>query len=245
MTRFDWQAYDDGSMDVATRAQAEQALATSDQARRELEQLRAFRVQLREAAMAEPVPVERLQARLQVVVRPGRPARAYRVATWTAGLAAAACLAVVFVLARAPRIDEVSTPAVAIETTVHEPRAVRDWLASGTGLPVPEIRLAGLDASIAGASHGKDWIAWKVTMCGDEYVIYGRESNNWFDHATEIQTGLKPMYVDGKHVGWYCGMGMAYIVKGGTEEGRLQLAKRACMETPSAVKMSQSPAERT
>lgn len=246
MNYFDWQAYDDGSMDAATRAMADKALAESESARSQLQHFRTFREELRNAALSEPVPVQRLSVCLTVAIRQAQPARRRRMFYWSGGLATAACLIVAMVVfANTPRINEVGSPPVATAKTMHEPRAIRNWLADETGLPVPEIKLAGLDARMEGASHGRDWVAWEVTLCGQDYTIYGRQDQHWFDHATMIEQGMKPMFVDGKHIGWYCAMGMAYVIKGGTPEGRLQLAKIACQETPSAVKLSQAPAERS
>ncbi|MBS1707144.1 MAG: hypothetical protein JSS65_00320 [Armatimonadetes bacterium] len=235
MNRFDWQAYEDGSMDAATRQAADQLLAGSESARAELQSLRALRESLRTAALAEPVPVEKLQSALKSVCQKQTAVR--RRFYWSgAGLAAAALIVAFLVDQSKPRIADVAGPALATNTSVTQPKEVRSWLVKETGMPVPEIRLAGLQtASISGASHGRDWVAWNVDYHGAKYKIYGRQCRDWFTKAREVNDYLKPMFVDGRHVGWYCAAGMAYVVMGGTEEGRYEIARKACLETPSAM----------
>ncbi len=242
MTRFDWQAYEDGSMDAATRAQADAWLAGSDQARLELESLRTFKAALHDFGSAEQVPIDRLRSSLATVTRGGMQTRRRQAYFWVSAVAVAA-IAFAFVLDRSiPRIDDPGGPVMASESTVTQPAAVQAWLATKTTMPVPVIQLAGLsNASIEGASSGKDWISWKVRYCGQEYTLWGRQDQHWFDRAHVVKGTPKMFYVDGEHVGWYCSAGMAYMVCGGSEEGRMLIAQNVCKETPSAVKSQTSP----
>ena len=90
--RIDWQAYMDGSLDQNSRDVAERELAENPSARQELQNLKLFVSTVRNAALAEPVSIERLEA-LMPRSRPEPSARRVSLSNWALGFAAAAVLA--------------------------------------------------------------------------------------------------------------------------------------------------------
>ena len=96
--RIDWQMYEDGQLSPEEMQEANRMLEENESARHELEGLRKFRKQVRQAAMNEPVPEGRLTHFLNRVAgeQTSRPVRRWQTVAVAAAVLALGALAYFF-----------------------------------------------------------------------------------------------------------------------------------------------------
>lgn len=172
MSRIDWQAYEDGSLDAATRAQADALLATDPGAQKELEGLRRLKAALRSTAGHEDVPVASLQASLSRTVksRP-KPKRRWLVPA----LLGAAALAAAFFVFRSlpPRIQFDDSPMVSSTRTSDPSEALRIARA-GRGANYGSLDPRPV-ANLTGVAYGKTWTKFELEYEGKPVSLYLHE----------------------------------------------------------------------
>jgi hypothetical protein len=238
---MDWQSYEDGSMSEEQRKAADELLRTSEEARRELAGLQSFRKAVRQAALQERPPMDRLAAGLKQVTQQAPPRRVSWNAVRGFGLAAAACLALaaVFIFqnqASAPQppvavaeeaFDPSPTPALA-QVQVRSAAQAAAFLREESGLKVPTVSLAGM-ASPEGAAYGKGWCCYDFKVDGQVVHIYIRPKDGSLGGKPAFDHKGMPMFRQGG-IGWNCS-GWTYFVSGAPDDVLRKVAGAVCDET--------------
>ncbi len=237
---FDWQAYLDRSLGAEEMARHEAALQNDPAAAEEVEALGRMRAAFREAILAEPVPVARLEKALRQTVRPAF------VWPWrTAALTAVTCAVAAFAFVSLRPVSSVQrvipdsivgqmmpTPMIAQAKTSDADAAAEEIRREG-GIPAPTIRLTGMGASMTSAECGNCWLAYDYKIGGETYTIIGRKSAGMWKGMQSFDASGKRLYETTDGVGWHCKGSMSYLVIGGNAETRRKIAANACQETDS------------
>jgi hypothetical protein len=187
--RIDWQAYLDGSLTESERAAAEHELQTNPYALRELQGLERFISSVKSHALAENVPIRRLEAMMPKAE--SRPAlRRLQLVGWTAGLAAAATIAAAILLN--------SGQSEVWELITDDPAVASKWASAKLDAEVPRMDL-GPDAKLMYVHEGAEKCCFDYRVGGEVYhVNLGRRPNelNLRGRAIKLATG-ETAFVDG------------------------------------------------
>jgi len=211
MNGIDWQAYLDGSLSPEDRARAETALRESESARRELDGLRAFVGSVKEAALSERVPYDRLDA----LMPKSKPQRRWNWRIGAVGLAAAAVLVVAFIATRPKAYihDE------SIETS--DPVVAANWVQPMMPFKVPAIDL-GEKLPLFRLHHGRDSCCFDYMAHGEVYhvnvLLHPRRQAG---REVRLATGITAH--QGRGVAWSQG-NLAFFVVGPEPETALEVA---------------------
>jgi len=213
MKRIDWDAYFDGTMDSAQRAEID-ADATLVPER---DGFKAFREALQASAHAERVPIGQLEAKLaQVAARtaPKAPKWVLRSAPLLLGLAAFAWWinqptqpgfvppSDAFALARTP-VQET------LQTADSEDAAL--WIASRKPYPVPVLTPKG-EAHLVAARVGRGWSSYSFNFEGHPVVLEMSEKDR-FDEAPTATQGGNTFFRGASGLGWR-DQGLSFYVNG-------------------------------
>ena len=251
----DWQAYLDGSLSEQDKAAADARLAADAAARAELDGLKEFTSKLRDSALAEAVPVDRLQAGMRSALRPtgvfGTNVRP--------GVAAAmaACLVLVALAVNFAAVLKNPIPVgngtssggypgpIAIDLRKSafvgaldgsDPKTAAAWATKTVHYNVPPVDLQSVGATMTKTECGGCWIAYHFDYEGSDYTLYGRRETGGLAKATTLQCGSDvALYLVQDGVAWYAKNGMTYVLKGGDSAGRESLAKIASDQTQLAA----------
>lgn len=237
----DWQSYEDGSMTPEERAAADQLLKTSEEARRELAGLQSFRRAVRQAALQERPPMDRLTAGLKQITQDSPPKRIGWRSVRGIGLAAAACAAIAgaFLIQSRPvsapqeanvvaeAYNPAPTPALA-QVQVRSASQLAAFLREESGMNVPAVTLAGM-ASPEGAAYGKGWCCYDFKVDGRVVHIYIRPKDSAMGGRPAFDHKGMPMYRQGG-IGWNCS-GWTYFVSGAPDDVLRKIAGAVCDET--------------
>jgi hypothetical protein len=226
--KIDWQDYEDGMMSPDERMEADRLLAESEEARAELEGLRAFRTAVRRACLAEPVPSARLRRSLSRSVG-SRPSRRW---AFPASLAAAACCAAAAWIALSPSQDQpafsaASSPMVA-QVAARSPVEAQGFLSERCGMAMPKVTLAGY-GRLEGATAGRDWGCYDFQVQDRKVHIYVRRDDGRLSGRPSLVHNGMPMF-EREGVGWNCS-GWTYYVIGAPMPILREIAGRVCDET--------------
>lgn len=235
------QSYIDGRMDAAERTEFETQLENNPTLKAEVDACAQLKDSVRIAGLSETVP--NLQPMLADICRSQQPLWRSKALRWS--LAGVACFAIVFSVARSPvvnpsvsvqyasaaTIDLVKSP---LENHWHEsnPQKAAELVRNSMHCPTPVISLEGMGASLKSAECGSCWMAFDIDYKDATYTLYGRKESGGLDDGKQEAYGDKTLYWMKDAIGWYCEGGMTYVLKGGTPEGRHEIAKQACKETP-------------
>ncbi|MDQ2987248.1 MAG: hypothetical protein M3R13_11130 [Armatimonadota bacterium] len=223
----DWGAYLAGAMGDEERNKLDALLATDEQAQQELEGFRSFIGSVRKAGQAEDVPVERLEASLGAIASETgkRSSRLFAFA-----MTAVIAVAVAWLGFRALTFDPMGlnkTPTIE-QIAVESPESAMRWVRKKIPLNAPSIDLAE-DARIVGARYGDGWACYDYEAGGESYYLY-------MSRATDPVKKGEPDNLDGttvyrgKGIGWISD-NVAYYIRGGEDQTRDRLAKRALAAT--------------
>ncbi len=159
--RIDWQMYEDGQLGPEAMREAEDALRSGSDARKELEGLRAFRKTVREAAMREPVPHKSLESRLSSVV--GQTARPQWRMRFAIAAAAVCALALAFVA-----YDQFVRPDGTIEVRqkFDDPREASDWASDRSHLEIPDLQSLSV-GPLDSVHAASGWACFDYTIGGE------------------------------------------------------------------------------
>lgn len=227
----DWNDFENGRLLPAEMKAAEDLLATDELARRDHAAFLEYRMTLRQAALAEPTPTDRLEGMLRKAV----PARRVwpRWASF-AGAGLSLIAAAVFVPRMLPSAD--STPKLdsaiqaidrIAELKTSDPREASNWVRANSAVPAPTYRLTGL-ATMTGAEVGRGWVAYDYNCGGKPVRLVIRKRGEHPKDAATTTVGNTKFFV-GKAVGWEC-PSCYYEVVGCDEGTRWKLAKAAVKE---------------
>lgn len=223
----DWGAYLAGAMDEEERSKLDALLATDELARRDLEGYKSFIGSVRDAGKAEDVPVERLQASLAEIASQGGK-RGLRLVAFA--VTACVAIAVAWVGFRALTFDPMGlnkTPTTE-QIAVESPVAAMQWVRAKSPLDAPVIDLAE-DARIVGARYGDGWACYDYEAGGESYYLYMSRATNAVKNGEPDDLDGRTVY-RGKGIGWISG-DVAYYIRGGEDQVREQLARRAVIVT--------------
>jgi len=173
---IDWQMYEDGLLEPEEMRRAEQALASDQGARKELQGLREFRKVVRTSALQEPVPLGRLRAILRAVIgRDRQPA--WRLYAALAATAAAAAALAFFAVGLFPNGAQPVVSRTEAEPVVYRsfesPQAAQRWAAGRSGLDLPTIELASI-GQLQGVHCAEAWACYDFTVDGRLVHVYMR-----------------------------------------------------------------------
>lgn len=223
MSRIDWQAYEGGSMAPSERERVEALLEENADARTELNGFLHFRAGVKEAGLAEAVPIDRLEKALA-----GSSARpSSRGSYWFGGgLAAAAVLVwfMVSIISRpvAPdpmRLDQ--TPILATLAT-NDPVAGNSWMEQETGFALPVVDLTGM-GHLEEARHGDFWASYDYKIDGGTYVVSLCPCGQHYDGLPKVELASGVVVAEGQGVGFTL-KGACIHVRGPDKETARQLA---------------------
>jgi hypothetical protein len=158
--RIDWQMYEDGEFGPEAKRLAEKALSEDPSARAELEGLRAFKRSVREAAMAEPVPVRSMEVKLgQIVGR--RPSTRWQVR------AAAAVAALLLIGLGYAGVSAVmwANPAIEQRAEFNSLSNSIDWAVDRSDIPVPQFTETGV-GTFTSAHAARGWACFDFLANG-------------------------------------------------------------------------------
>jgi hypothetical protein len=236
--RIDWQAYEDGLIESEQKLAADRALADDPAASRELEGLRALRCAVREAALAEPVPRERLSRVLRDVVGRRRVGRGRFV--WLA----AAVLACSIVLAVGGNLlwDRLNGESEA-STRVDTAREAQEWAREQSDLSLPAIDLGPL-GTIESAHAHTGWACYDYNVGGETIHV----SMTSGDCSTTVQDKVETKYgtlYDDKIGGVvrFSYNNLYYMVRGASEQTRVEVSKRVITEAATKNRPGKRPAK--
>jgi|GEM_PF-5064157 len=213
MTQIDWQAYLDGSLTPEERTRAEQILAESEDARREVDGLKSFLSTLREAALNERVPMDRLEALIPAATKPRWNWRLAGV-----GLAAAATIALFLLIPRGPNVHD-----DLIETS--DPVVAANWVQPLMPFKVPPIRLGG-DRPLVLLHHTRTSCCFDFRVKGSIYHVnvFSPPVRTEGKEVT-LSTGISARQ-KGRRVGWSQN-DLVFVVAGQNPETSLEVASAA------------------
>jgi len=179
--KIDWQAYLDGSLNAPERAAAEQELLKNPDAARELQGLEDFISLIRQQAMADEVPIDRLQYLIpKAAARPER--RKWPVLGWAGGLAVAATVTAILLN---------SGTSDSFDLITNDPAVASRWASSKLEVAVPRMDL-GPDAELFYVHEGAEKCCFDYRVGGKVYhVNLGRRPNelNLQGRAVKLATG--------------------------------------------------------
>lgn len=211
--KFDWQAFEDGSLNLAEAERHRAEASSNPAAQAEVDGLRALRAATRDAV------------RRAVLAAPRRR-------PWPAALpwavAGVAALAIAFSVV--PRSDPMrfdTTPLVASRAGLTHEQTIA-WLRKESGIDVPALDYG--EGSFVGGAYGDGWACLDFEHGGKAYHLYVRKAAPQLRHGklSKLSCGTEA-YV-GRGVGWECG-GLAYYLasdEGGDEQ---QLAVNLAPQT--------------
>jgi hypothetical protein len=223
MAEIDWGAYLDGSVSDEERKRIEALLSSSQEARSDFEGFKEFRSALRKAALADPVPIDRLEALLQ---KAAGQKRRFMFAPRLAFSFAAAAALFVFLGWRLwfydPMLPVVLRAGESL--AISDPVAAAQWVNERTGMHAPVVRLAGMGRLI-GVEIGDDWFCYDFEVRGQTVHLFMHSDKARFDGlaATEVQNHRLFL---GRGVGWTC-CHLAYVLKGADRSLLIECAVRA------------------
>lgn len=156
--KIDWQMYEEGELGPEAMRQAEEALRTDPMAKKELDGLRAFRRNVREAALSVTVPQKRLEKRLGEVV--GR----VELPKWRVRLSLAAAVVCAVVLALIA-VDRLSQPNSLIEERREFQTAGEavEWASEQSMIPMPMIESAKF-GPLDSVHAGRGWACFDYVV---------------------------------------------------------------------------------
>lgn len=227
----DWSDFENGRLSPDEMKSAEALLASDELARRDRAAFLEYRMMLRQAALAEPTPSDRLEGML----RQASPARRVwpRWASFaSAGLAiVAAAVFVPQMLSSSESTAKLDSAVQAIdriaELKTSDPREASKWVRANSAVPAPTYRLTGL-AKMTGAEVGRGWVAYDYNCNGKPVRLVIRRRGEHPKDASTTTVGKTKFFV-GKAVGWEC-PSCYYEVVGCDEGTRWKLAKAAVKE---------------
>lgn len=221
--KIDWQMCEDGLLEPEEMRRAEQALASDEGARKELQGLREFRKVVRSSALQEPVPLGRLKAILRGVVgRERQPAwRLYGALAATAAVAAALTF---FAVGQFPSGADEET-----YQSLRSPAAAQIWAMERSGLELPAIELASL-GKMKGVHSEGDWACYDFMVSEQLVHLYmeaGKPEPNCETVVTDGRTFYLPPGTDNV---CFSSKGVTFTVFCGDEVLRWKVAKLAAKE---------------
>jgi hypothetical protein len=222
MSRIDWQAFEDGSMPAAERDRVEALLREDSQVRSEFDAYSRFKAGVREAGLAEPVPLDRLEKTLA-----GYSARPSRRPYWIGGTLAAAAVLVWFmtsflvrpVVPDPMRLDQ--TPALASLAT-NDPVAGNSWMEETTGFALPVVDLTEV-GQMEEARHGDFWASYDYKIGGETYVVSLCPCGHHYDNLPKVELASGVAAAEGQGFGFTL-KGACIHVRGPDKETSRQLA---------------------
>ena len=225
--KIDWQMYEEGLLEPDQMRKAEQALASNEGARKELEGLREFRKMVRGSALRETVPHGRLREILRSAIgRDRRPAwRLY------AALAATAAVAVALAFFAFGLLQTDAKPVA--YRSFESPQAAQSWASDRTGLNLPPIELASI-GRIQGVHSTESWACYDFTV--DDRLVHVHME------AGRIEAGCAKIYRDGRayylpprpETICFLNNGVIFTVHCGDDDVRWKVAKQAAQEAEVA-----------
>lgn len=222
MGEIDWGAYLDGSVTDAERARIETLLASSEAARADFEGFKEFRAALRNAALADPVPIERLEALLaKAAGRKSRSVFAPRVAFALAAAAAILALIGWRTWFYDPMLPLVMRVGASLETS--DPVSAAQWVSQRTGWHVPVVTLAGMGQFI-GVELGDDWFCYDFDVRGRRVHLFMHSDKERFNGLKATEVANHRLFL-GDGVGWTC-CHLAYVLKGADRSLLIECALR-------------------
>ena len=221
--KIDWQMYEDGLLEPEEMRKAEEALASDEGARKELEGLREFRKMVRSSALREPVPHGRLRAILRTVIgHDRRPAwRLYGALAATAAVVAALAF---FAIGLLP--SKVDAPEY---RSFESPQAAQIWASNLSGLNLPAIELASM-GRIQGVHCAEAWACYDFTVDGQLVHVYMRAGAVASGCDTLVRDGRTYYLTPGSETIFFSQSGLTFTVHCGDDDLRWRVAKQAAQE---------------
>lgn len=208
-----WQAYLDGSLGREERRAAEEALANSQSARNQLENLIAFRGEIRRSALEAEVPIASLQGMLREIGK--KPVtRKPRLRAGFVLVAAVALLAALY-------ISLLPRPVPDTNIATNSPAEAARWISEQTGLKANAQAISSGKLIMAEAGDGWGCFCWSVD--GQiTHVAFRRDDAQIRGLSRKMRGGRE--YFVGKGIGFHSG-GLTYYVHGGREETRWKVVQ--------------------
>lgn len=225
--KIDWQMYEDGLLEPEEMRKAEEALASDEGARKELEGLREFRRVVRTSALREPVPHGRLRAILRNVI--GRKHRqAWRRYGAVAAIAAAAAALAFFVIGLFPSDAEKET-----YQAIDSPLLAQSWANERSGLNLPAIELASL-GRMEGVHSKGSWACYDFMVGGQLVHLYMEAGQPESSCEKVVMDGVTYYLPQGTKNVCFSSKGVTFTVFCGDEDLRWKVAKQAAREADVA-----------
>jgi hypothetical protein len=228
MSKIDWGAYISGDMPEQDRADVRERMKQDPRVRADYDGYLDYRNAIKQAAHAEPVPHERLEAMVGALSH----SRPRRLALAPAFAVAATVILLSFFGFRVATHDPMkfaTTPTRERIATANPQEAAR-WVHAKTNMPAPRIELSGL-AEFRGARYGEGWACYDYEVDGKHYFLYMRNSAPQLDEGEPLRVETCEFFV-GKGIGWRTD-NLAFYLRGGDEETRHRLAQAASAESRS------------
>ncbi|MCH8979835.1 MAG: hypothetical protein IH945_11425 [Armatimonadetes bacterium] len=221
--KIDWQMYEDGLLEPEQIRKAEEALASDEGARKELEGLREFRKMVRKSAMRERVPHGRLREILRTVAgRDRRPA--WRLFGALAATTAVAAVLVIFAFGLLPSADTTE-----VYRSFKSPQAAQSWASHRSGMNLPTIELASL-GRMKGVHSTVGWACYDFDVDGWLVHVYVRAGPVVEGCDLVIRDGRTYYLPPGSNTVCFSQRGMTFTVDCGDEDLRWRVAKQAAQE---------------
>lgn len=222
MSNIDWQAYLDGSLSPELREEAERILASDPQARKRLENLKAFVAEIRKQGLTQEVPLARLH---KSIPSNRRPFSWPRVAIPSlAGVAAVAFA--LFMYGRSGSLPEGATAVIA----VTDYSKATEWMSRGTGIDLRPLRLTS--AQLLSAEHQRDNGCYCVKM-GDNVVHLAFSKDKSAIKSMKKMTKDGRTYLEGPDCVAFEACGLLWMTHGGSNDCRWKVASEAAAQLQS------------
>ncbi len=217
-----WQGYEDGSLSQEETLAAEKSLSQDPTAKRELAGLRGFVRRVRESAIKEPIPLNRLEAGLRAIGH-RRTVGLPRLAWISAIVVVAAVLVASIASLIEPGAKEWSDEAQEFSSEIEAQR----WARDKSGLTIPTMTLGSI-GQIRSAHAHPGWACYDYTVNGSEIHIGVAAGSCGTSDYERVETEHGTLLIDtlGQVVRFEKDS-LTFTVRGGTAEDRLLVSKSA------------------
>lgn len=219
MSRIDWHAYLDGTLEPELRTEADQVLASDPDAQRRLENLKSFVAEIRRQGMTQEVPL----ARLHRSIPSSRPRFSWP-RILIPSMAGVAALVIGLTVYNRP-------PASALESlAVQDYDKAAEWMFEGNGIPTKRVHLAS--AQLVGSERMPKAGCYCVKVNGELiHLAYSTDFNSAPPMKAETIDGKS--YTVGANMVCFKACGLLWMTHGGTEANRWKVAKEAAAQLQS------------
>jgi hypothetical protein len=218
--RIDWQMYEDGEFGPEAKRLAEKALSEDPSARAELEGLRAFKRSVREAAMAEPVPVRSMEEKLGEIVGRRQSSR------WQVRVAAAVIAVVVIGLGYAA-VSAVmwSNPAIEQRAEFDSLVTAIDWSSDRSKLAVPPFAEEGV-GTFTSVHSAQGWACFDFLVKGKStHVTVSRRKAFRTYGPTTLAASDKAFIINDAGLARFSAKGLVFVVDSGDADTNVMVSR--------------------